>query len=142
MMNFPALNKDKAKILKNLVFFFLLFSMKVFAQEPPYIYQQFGYTPPNYDVQGLSQAQKSELDGCIKLAKEQEEYSKKNAEKMAAIYGMEVQQHDYFGVILTGCLADEKDGKGWIVQERKGDVWENVRSRFAARTFMKLDPTQ
>ena len=128
--------------MNKLIFSFLLFSTTAFAQEPPYIYLQFGYTPPNLDVQGLSKNQQSELDGCIKLAKEGDEAFTKNAKKMAAIYGSQAMQYDNFGVYLTGCLADEKDGKGWTVQEKRSDTWEKVRSRFAARSFMKLDPSQ
>jgi hypothetical protein len=128
--------------MKKLVVPFLLISTTAFAQEPHYIYQQFGYSPQNADAQGLSRSQQAELDNCVKLAKDRDDSSKENAEKMAAIYGKQALQYDYFGVYLTGCLADEKDGKGWSVQEKKGDAWENVRSRFAIRTFMKLDPTQ
>ncbi|WP_156521230.1 hypothetical protein [Halothiobacillus diazotrophicus] len=128
--------------MKTFIFPFLLISATAFAQEPPYIYHQFGYSPQNAYAQGLSHTQQAELDNCIQFAKKRDEASKKNAEKMAAIYGNQVLQYDYFGVYITGCLADEKDGKGWSVQEKKGDQWERVRSRFAVRTFMKLDPTQ
>lgn len=128
--------------MKKAIALLLLCSTTALAQEPPYIYQQFGYFPPTNEAGSLSEDQKAVLDDCIKLANEQSESSKKNAEKMAAIYGNQALQYDYFGVHLTGCLADEKDGKGWMVQEKKGEVWEKVRPRYATRTFMKLDPTK
>jgi hypothetical protein len=132
----------RLSIVKKLTFFFLLFSASAFAKEPIYIYQQFGYAPPAYDSQELSQSQQTELDDCIKFAKERNETSKKNAEKMAAIYGPQALQYDYVGVHLTACLADEKTGKGWMVYEKRGNEWTSVRSRYALRKFMKLDPAQ
>ena len=105
--------------MKNTIALLLLCSANVFAQEPPYVYQQFGYIPPTNEAGSLSENQKAALDECIKLANERSESSKKNTEKMAAIYGSQALQYDYFGVYLTGCLADEKDGKGWIVQEKR-----------------------
>ena len=130
--------------MKNAIAFLLVCSttVTVFAQEPPYVYQQFGYFPPTNEAGTLSEDQKAVLSDCVKLANERGESSKKSAEKMAAIYGNQALQYDYFGVYLTGCLADEKDGKGWVVQEKKGGVWEKVRPRYATRTFMKLDPTK
>ena len=128
--------------MKKIIVFLLLCSATAFAQEPPYVYQQFGYFPPTYEAGILSKDQKAVLDDCVKFAKERDESSKKTAEKMAVIYGNQALQYDYFGVYLTGCLADEQDGKGWTVQEKKSDAWEKVRSRYATRTFMKLDPTK
>lgn len=128
--------------MKKAIALLLLCSATVFAQEPPYVYQQFGYFPPANETGSLSEDQKAVLDDCVKLANERGESAKKNAGKMAAIYGDQALQFDYFGVYLTGCLADEKDGKGWGVQEKKGEVWEKVRPRYATRTFMKLDPTK
>lgn len=128
--------------MKKAIALLLLCSATAFAQDPPYVYQQFGYFPPTNEAESLSEDQKGELDDCVKFAKERGESSKKNAEKMAAIYGNQASQYDYFGVYLTGCLADEKDGKGWMVQEKKDGAWEKVRARYATRTFMKLDPTK
>lgn len=128
--------------MKKTLFFISLFSATAFAQDPPYIYQLFGYTPPNFDEKALSQSQQDELDGCTNFAKERDEVSRKDLKKMARIYGPQALQYDFFGIYLTGCLADEKSGKGWSVQEKRGELWEKVRSRFATRTFMKLDPTQ
>lgn len=128
--------------MKKAIALLLLYSATVSAQEPPYIYQQFGYFPSANETGNLSEDQKAALDDCVKLANERSESAKKTAGKMAAIYGDQALQFDYFGVHLTGCLADEKDGKGWGVQEKKGEVWEKVTPRYAVRTFMKLDPTK
>lgn len=128
--------------MKKAIALLLLCSATAFAQDPPYVYQQFGYFPQTNEAGSLSEAQRAVLEDCVKFAKERGESSMKNAEKMAAIYGNQALQYDYFGVYLTGCLADEKDGKGWMVHEKKDGVWEKVRSRYATRTFMKLDPTK
>lgn len=128
--------------MKGLGVFLLLFTTTAIAREPPYTYQQFGYVPPDYDLKALSQERKSELDSCVKLAKETEEASKKSADKMSVVYGRQALQYDYFGVYLTACLADEKAGKGWTVLERQSGTWKNSASRFATRTFMKLTTTE
>ncbi|MDR1349596.1 MAG: hypothetical protein LBJ59_02225 [Zoogloeaceae bacterium] len=59
---------------------------------------------------------------------------------MSSIYGMDMGRTDWFCVALTGCLAEEKQGKGWIVQEKEGENWKVVRSRYATRALMGLDP--
>ena len=120
----------------------LLTPATVLADELPYVYRQFGFAPPQYSGGQLSDAQRSTLESCIKASRGEEEARRKAMGTLSAIYGQDMSQVDFFGVAITGCLADEKDGKGWTVQERRDDSWRPVRSRYAMRTFMKLDPNQ
>ena len=119
-------------------------SCSALAAEPPYIYKQFGYSPsPSGEFGELSKAEQKVLDSCIDLARKNEREATKNHDQRAAIYGKSAPQWDYFGIYLTGCLADEKDGRGWFVYEKTTDEWRRViKSRYAVRTFMGLDPTQ
>jgi hypothetical protein len=112
------------------------------AADPPYIYKEFGYSPPNIELGQLNETQRAVLDSCVSFAKERETSARSNSGRMAAIYGTQARQYDYFGVYLTGCLTDEKDGKGWLVYQKTLNDWQAVKSRYATRTFMQLDPSQ
>lgn len=120
----------------------LAISGAAFATDPPYIYKEFGYSPPNIEFGQLHEEQRAVLDSCISFAKNRETSVRKNSERMAAIYGAQSRQYDYFGVYITGCLADEKDGKGWLVHQKAENDWRAVKPRYATRTFMQLDPNQ
>lgn len=109
------------------------------AAEPPYTYKDFGYSPPNTEFGELREEQRAALESCILFANERESSSRKNAELMASIYGGQARQYDHFGVYITACLADEK---GWSVHQKSANGWQAVKSRYAARSFMQLDPNQ
>ncbi len=128
--------------MKKFMVLFVLFSSAALAQEPAYVYQQFGYSPKQYEGNGLAKDQQSELDGCIKAARVEDESWKKNAEFVSTLYGKQALEGDHYGLVLTTCLGDEKHGKGWTVQEKNGDTWKNVTPYYASRVLMKLDPTK
>jgi hypothetical protein len=137
----PAGPNIKVMQMKKVMLLLLLCSMPVLAEEPAHVYKQFGYSPPQWDGV-LSEARKLELDECMKTAADSEAKARANAEKLSAIYGVDMSREDVFGAVLTGCLAEEQQGKGWIVQEKEGVSWKAVRARYAARAFMGLDPSQ
>jgi hypothetical protein len=120
----------------------LLVPATAWAEELPYAYRQFGFAPPQYSGGPLSDTERATLDSCIKQSRGEAESRRKAMGTMSTLYGQDMSQVDFFGVAVTGCLSDEKDGKGWTVQERRDDSWRPVRSRYAMRTFMKLDPNQ
>lgn len=131
--------------MKNLLLLGVIFlsSNTALAHEIlPYNYLQFGYAPVKYESGEISEEQRAQLNGCITFAKERQEDLKKSAEAMAAIYGQQSLQHDNFGVYLTNCLTNEKEGKDWEVYEKRDGAWKKVTPRFASRSFMKLDPEQ
>lgn len=118
----------------------LLLSPAVMAQQPAHVYQDFGYSPPAWSGGELTHHEQATLNGCIEQAKKSREALKKNASKLAAIYGTQIASYDTLGVYLTGCLADPQAGQGWSVLHKTGGAWKSVTSRFATRSFMKEAP--
>jgi len=99
------------------------------AQDPPYIYQDIGFTPKDFR-NALTVKQKADLDACLASAKEQvDRRTKANYPSFG----------DLFGVTLCDCLADEENGKGWNVREKTGNGWKETTVLKVTRKFMGLD---
>ncbi|MCL2022332.1 MAG: hypothetical protein FWG81_09755 [Betaproteobacteria bacterium] len=114
--------------MKKLSFLLLFCAATALAQEPPYIYKQFSFTPKDYKG-ALTAVQKAELDACIDAARKQEARAKDNN-----------QAHgDLFGVSLSDCLADQELGKGWNMREKTKNGWEDIPVRLAIRKLIGLD---
>ncbi len=71
--------------MKKIMVLFVLFSSAAVAQEPAYVYQQFGYSPKQYEGKDLAKDQQSELDGCIKAARVEDETWKKNSQLVSTL---------------------------------------------------------
>lgn len=99
------------------------------AQEPPHVYKDFGFTPKGY-ANALTAKQKADLDACQNSAKEQVDRAK--ASNQTATSG------DLYGYTLSDCLADEENGKGWIVREKTAEGWKVVPMRRVTRKFIGL----
>jgi hypothetical protein len=111
------------------------------VSSPPFVYKNFGFAPNDWKGNELSSKHIQELDECKAVATNQQKGSSTN-NKLDALYGFKLSTVDLYGTTLTGCLADEKDGKGWFVYARTPDSWNKVSSRYAARTFLGIDPSQ
>lgn len=120
----------------------LLVSSAAFAQEPPLVRGQFAFQPKGWEGAQLSDAQKKDLDECVAIAAKQAGTPKEDRAALDALYGMKPGQADFQGAVLSGCLADEKQGKGWVALKRNGQAWEAVSSRHALRSFMGMDPSK
>ena len=109
-----------------------------FAQEPPLRHGEFGFQPKGWEGAELTGPQQEALSDCVAAASK----STEQAAALASLYGRQPGQADFYGATLSGCLADEKDGKGWVALKRSGQAWESVTSRYALRSFMGMDPTK
>lgn len=103
----------------------------------PFVYGEFAFKPSQWNGGSLTPNQSEELEDCKAMAT-----PKAASSKLYEIYGLKKEDVDFYGATLTGCLSDEKDGKGWLVQRRTKDGWESVKSRFAARSFLGQNPNQ
>jgi hypothetical protein len=114
--------------MKKFSFLLLFCAAGALAQEPPYTYKQFSFTPQDYKGT-LTTKQKIELNACLDAAKKQEDRAKASN-----------QAHgDLFGVSVCDCLADDEHGKGWSVQEKTQNGWEDIPVRIAIRKLIGLD---
>lgn len=118
-----------------------LISSTAFAQEPAVIYGQFGFQPKDWSSAQLTETQKKDLESCTSVAK-QAGGPKEDRAALDSLYGFKPGQADMYGAVLSGCLADEKDGKGWVALKRSGQAWEPVTGRYALRSFIGMDPTK
>ena len=114
--------------MKKLSLLLLFCAATALAQEPPYTYKQFSFTPKGYTGK-LTAAQKAELDACIDAAKKQEARAKENNQAFG----------DLFGVSVSDCLADHELGKGWKVQEKTQNGWEDIPVSLVVRKLIGLD---
>ncbi|MDR0234500.1 MAG: hypothetical protein LBI31_06860 [Zoogloeaceae bacterium] len=115
--------------MKKLSLLLLFCAATAFAQEPPYIYKQFGFIPKEYKG-ALTAKQKGELDACLNKAREQKDQAKANGQASG----------DLFGFSISNCLANNSDlGKGWRVQEKTDAGWQDVSVLQVVRTFMGID---
>ena len=119
-----------------------LVASTAFAQEPAFTHGPIGFQPKGWDSAQLTETQKKDLDACLSDAAKNSEASKKDRAALDSLYGFKPGQMDYYGAALSGCLTDEKHGKGWIAVQRSGQLWEPVSSRYALRTFMGMDPSK
>lgn len=112
------------------------------AADPPYIHGAFGLQPADWSEGPLNPVQQKSLDECLAAANEAAHQDPEVAEMMGALYGKGFAMGDQFGAVLVGCLADERDGRGWAVLRKEGDQWRRVTARAAARELMALDPAK
>ena len=120
----------------------LLASSAAMAQELALTHGQFGFQPKAWSGAELSEAQRKDLDECVAIARQQAGAPKEDRAALDALYGLKPGQTDMYGAILSGCLGEDKPGKGWSVMKRSGGVWEPVTARHALRSFMGMDPTK
>jgi len=120
----------------------LLLAGAACAQEPALTHGQFGFQPKDWEGSQLTEVQKKELDECVAYAAKQTGTSKEDRAARDTLYGLQAGRADFYGAILSGCLADEQQGKGWLVFKRSGQEWEPVKARYALRSFMGLDPSK
>ena len=108
------------------------------CQDYPVAHASFVFHPIGWIEGPLTDAQVKNLGECRELAQAQAGQS----DKLASLYGQKKGSMDLYGSILAGCLADERNGKGWVVLRLDGDKAEKVTSRYAVRTFMGLNPAK
>ncbi|MDR2637556.1 MAG: hypothetical protein LBB55_04390 [Zoogloeaceae bacterium] len=106
-----------------------LCSFAALAQDPPYIYKQYGFVPKQYKAGPLTETQKAELDECVSAARAMQKYAKSNPRAAG----------DLFGVSISECLTAEGTGKGWQALEKTADGWKPVLTLDVMRDFMGLD---
>lgn len=105
-------------------------------------YKQFGFKHTNAPAESQSDLFARDSAECDALAARQAEEFRKNAARASSLLGMDMGKADIHGTYFIGCMSDARQGKGWKVYARDGDGWRAVSDRYAARTFMGLDPAK
>lgn len=111
----------------------VLIPISVCAVDYPLTYGKYSLHPAGWVEGKITSQQRADLNSCKSTAKA----NTANKELLTQIYGL--NSADYYGVLLIGCLSDEKHGKGWVVLKTDGGKPKRVTSRSASRSLMGLN---